>query len=82
MLGGAGRWLLNVEYRRDSKPERRSRHQVRDDTLVRLALVDLPELLFVVNFDSDAIFENILDMLATLDLSALIVLHSDHFLEV
>ena len=49
---------------------------------MRLSFVDLPELLFVVNFDTDAVLEYILDMLLSLDLLAIFIFCCDYFLKV
>ena len=49
---------------------------------MRLSFVDLPELLFVVNFDPYAILEYILDMLLPLDLLAKFIFCCDYFLKV
>ena len=44
-----------MEDGRHSESERGARHQVRDDAFVGLAFVDLAELFFVINFDTDSI---------------------------
>jgi len=74
--------LLDVQDGGDAQSERRPRHQVRNDALVRLAFVDLPELLLVVHLHPDAILEHVLNVLATLHLVPVLVFNRDHFLEV
>ena len=49
---------------------------------MRLPLVDLPELLLVINLDTDAILKHILDMLAALNRMPILVIDCQHFLEV
>jgi len=74
--------FLHVQNRCDTKAECRSWHQVRDDTLVSLSFVDLTELLLVIDFDANAILENVLNMLLALNQLAILIFTGYHFLEV
>ena len=71
-----------VKDRSDSKSERGPRHQVGNDALVGLTLVDLPELLLIVDFDADAVLEHVLNVLLPLDLLPVFVFGCHNFLEV
>ena len=77
-------WLtfLHVEDGRYAQPESRAGHQVRYDALVRLTLVDHSELLLVVDFDADAVFEDVLDVLLAQHGLTVFILRSRHLLEV
>ena len=74
--------LFHVQNGSHAQPERRPRHQVCDDALVRLAFVDLPELFLVVYFDTDAVLQNVLDVLLADHCQAVFICRSDHLLKV
>ena len=74
--------LLHVEDRSNTQPERRSWHQVRYDTLVRLALVYLAELFLVVDLHPDAVLKHVLNMLFAQDSIAIVICSLDNLLKV
>ena len=49
---------------------------------MRLALVDLPELFFIVDFYADPVLKHILDVLLLDYEGAVVVFRVEHFLEV
>ena len=57
-------------------------HQVSDYALVGLTFVDLSELLLVVDFDTDSVLQNILDVLLPLCHITVLILSTYNFLEV
>ena len=73
---------LNVKDGRDAKAERGARHQICDDALVGLALVNLPELFLSVEFYANSILKNVLNVLLLSDRCPVCILSLDKFLEV
>jgi len=74
--------FLHVKNRCDTKAECGSWHQVCDDALVSLSFVDLTELLLVVDFDANAVLENVLYMLFALNQLSILIFTCHNFLEV
>ena len=74
--------FLDVENGSDAEPEGRPRHQVCYDALVSFTFIDLSELFLILNFNTDAVLQHILNVLLGLDRIAICVLRGDYFLEV
>lgn len=74
--------LLHVENGCHAQSKSRTRHQVSYDTLMRLALVYLSELFLVVDLDTDAILQHVLNMLLAYDSLPIIIRRLNNLLKV
>ena len=71
-----------MENRRNSESKSGAWHEICDNTFMSLSFVNLAELLLTVHFYTDAVFQNVLDMLFLRHDAAISVLARNDFLEI